>query len=158
MSSALGAIMTSPRHLFIAACALTTGLFGCAQTPANNASSPGASAVSQSPPPAAATASPASAAPAVAADHAAASTGQSLLPPPTKLSIVDPETLRQAEQLGFTPVTRNGTTVYCRDVTELGSRFTKRQCISEQGVMTLVHQQTQSQDQFRNNPAPVSSH
>jgi hypothetical protein len=54
-------------------------------------------------------------------------------------------------QIGFSPVTRNGTTLFCREDVATGTRFAKKQCLTPQDVSVMVEHEQQQKDLLRAN-------
>jgi hypothetical protein len=150
--------MSSSRCLSVVAAVLTAALLGCAHVPADNASSAGATARNGSQPPAAGSIAPASAAQAGTAVQTSASPSQGLEAPTAPPDVVSAQVVHDAAALGYRRETRNGVTIFCREETDLGSRFPTKQCVDQRAISILVEQQHQQQDLFRNTPAPLSSH
>jgi hypothetical protein len=93
-------------------------------------------------PPAPATAAPAAApaastAPAAAAQTVAAS------------DTVSPETLKKAIKLGLRPRQRKGTTMYCKDYADVGTRIASEHCYAAAGLDSVIDQMTQAQEMMR---------
>jgi len=57
--------------------------------------------------------------------------------------------VKKATQSGWRPEVQNGNTVYCRNDAEVGSRFTKRRCVSEIQLATLIEQAEFDRDQLK---------
>jgi hypothetical protein len=144
--------MRSSRYLSILASVLTAALLGCASAPQSTSPSAGASAQSGSQ-----TAAAGGAAQAGTLKTTAASTSQAPATAPVAM-IITPELLKQAQAMGYSPEMRGGNTIFCKEETELGSRFTRKTCLSEHDMSTVIEQQQQQQDVFRNHPSPLSSH
>jgi hypothetical protein len=48
---------------------------------------------------------------------------------------------------GYRPETKNGTTMYCQETANIGTRFPTKKCLNEQqlnGVLDIQHQQQDS--------------
>lgn len=132
----------------IVAWVLCVALSGCAHVAADAPATAGASAGGGSQPPAAGSATPASAAQAGAAQPAGASTP----PASTAAFAVSPELMRQARALGYSPEKmRDGTTVFCRQEVTVGTRFAKKQCVTQQDIPSMVQNSQEQQDQLRAN-------
>ena len=57
--------------------------------------------------------------------------------------------VKKATQSGWRPEVQNGNTVYCRNDPEVGSRFTKRRCVSEMQLANLIEQAEFDKDQLK---------
>ena len=73
-------------------------------------------------------------------------------PPPASPAPAAPagpsaDTLKKARVAGYHPETKNGTTMYCQETANIGTRFPTKKCIDEQqlkGVLDIQHQQQDS--------------
>ena len=57
--------------------------------------------------------------------------------------------VKKATQSGWRPEVQNGNTVYCRNDAEVGSRFSKRRCVSEMQLANLIEQAEFDKDQLK---------
>jgi hypothetical protein len=57
-----------------------------------------------------------------------------------------PDVLKKARNLGYKPEHHNGTTLFCKSVSEIGSRFPTKQCIDENSLDAVIEKQRQQQD------------
>jgi pyruvate dehydrogenase E2 component (dihydrolipoamide acetyltransferase) len=99
--------------------------------------------------PAATPAEPAAAAPAAtpAAAPAAAAT----------VAAVPPETLKKALQVGLRPRQRKGTTMYCKDYAEIGTRFETEHCYPASELDTVIQKLAETQAMRRQAGACASA-
>ena len=91
-------------------------------------------------------AAPAAAAAAVPASPAAAT---SQATPAATAPVVSPETLKKAAKVGLKPRQRKGTTMYCKDVADIGTRFETEHCYAAADLDTVVQQITDAQEMAR---------
>jgi hypothetical protein len=109
--------------------------------PPSPAASPAAPAAQGSDTSAAPTQSPAPPSPGVPTAAPAAS------PAPAAPAAPSAETLKKARLAGYRPETKHGTTMYCQESANIGTRFATKKCIDEQqlkGVLDIQHQQQDS--------------
>ena len=59
------------------------------------------------------------------------------------------DTIKKARLAGYRPETRNGTTMFCQETANLGTRFPTKKCLDEQQIRSVVDIQRQNQDSFR---------
>jgi hypothetical protein len=108
-----------------------------ARPAASPAVTPPAPAPTQSPaPPSAPTAAP-----------TAAPTEPAASPAPAAPAGPSAETLMKARMAGYHPETKKGTTLYCQETANIGTRFPTKKCLDEQqlnGVLDIQHQQQDS--------------
>jgi len=50
---------------------------------------------------------------------------------------------------GYRPETKNGTTMYCQETANIGTRFATKKCLNEQQLNGVVDIQHQQQDSMR---------
>lgn len=55
---------------------------------------------------------------------------------------------KRAKQSGWMPESRNGETVYCRNVPEVGSRFNTKRCVSDVQVAEILERSEFDKDQL----------
>jgi hypothetical protein len=56
---------------------------------------------------------------------------------------------KKAKQFGWRPEVQKGTTVYCRNDAEVGSRFSTKRCVGESQLATLIEQAEFDKDQLK---------
>jgi len=68
-------------------------------------------------------------------------------PAPAAPTAPSADTLKKARMAGYHPETKNGTTMYCQETANIGTRFPTKKCLNEQqlnGVLDIQHQQQDS--------------
>jgi hypothetical protein len=112
---------------------------------ASPAGTPAASTVQGSDTSAAPTPSPAPPSPGAPTATPAAVPAAS--PAPAAPTAPSADTLKKARMAGYHPETKNGTTMYCQETANIGTRFPTKKCLNEQqlnGVLDIQHQQQDS--------------
>jgi hypothetical protein len=122
-----------------------------AQAPLNAPASPATSPAVTPPAPAAPASDTAATtqSPAPPSTPAAAPTQPAASPAPAAPAGPSAETLKKARMAGYRPETKNGTTMYCQETANLGTRFPTKKCLNEQQLNGVVDIQHQQQDSMR---------
>ena len=81
-----------------------------------------------------------------AAAPVAASTANSLAATAVPMTAEDTATLNAARALGYVPRNHNGTIVYCRSESQIGTRMQSTTCISEEQVAAAVQRSVGNRD------------
>ena len=119
-----------------------------AASPAGTPDTPAAPAAQGSDSSAAPTQSPAPPSPgAPTATPATTPTAPAASPEPVAPAGPSADTLKKARMAGYRPETRNGSTMFCQETANLGTRFPTKKCLNEQqlnGVLDIQHQQQDS--------------
>jgi len=63
------------------------------------------------------------------------------------------ETIKKARQLGLIPRKRKGKTMYCRDVADIGTRFTTEHCYDEENLDVIMRELQASHDEMERSHA-----
>ena len=108
---------------------------------ASPAETPAARASQESDPSASPTPSP--------APPSAPATAPAASPAPTAPTGPSADTLKKARMAGYRPETKNGTTMFCQETANLGTRFPTKKCLNEQQLNGVVDIQHQQQDSMR---------
>ncbi len=112
----------------------------------------GALATEPAPPAASPAQTPAAATPAA---PAAASPATPAATAP--VAAVSPETLKKAAKVGLKPRQRKGTTMYCKDFAEIGTRFETEHCYAAADLDTVIEQLAETQAMRRQAGACASA-
>ena len=62
---------------------------------------------------------------------------------------MSPETLKKAAKVGLKPRQRKGTTMYCKDFAEIGTRFETEHCYAAADLDTVIQQMAEAQAMAR---------
>jgi hypothetical protein len=77
-------------------------------------------------------------------------------PPPAAAPAPDapknpsPETMKKARMAGYHAKLRKGQTLFCKDETEIGSHFSKENCIDETQLLVVLDREQAQRDQLTN--------
>jgi len=68
---------------------------------------------------------------------------------PATSAAVPPEMIKKAAKVGLKPRQRKGTTMFCKDYAEVGTRFETEHCYAAADLDTVVQQITDAQEMAR---------
>jgi hypothetical protein len=61
-----------------------------------------------------------------------------------------PDTMKKARMAGYHAKLRKGETLFCKEETEIGSHFSKENCIDETQLLVVLDRQQAQRDQLTN--------
>jgi hypothetical protein len=61
-----------------------------------------------------------------------------------------PETMKKARMAGYRAKLRKGETLFCKEETEIGSHFSKENCIDETQLLVVLDREQAQRDQLTN--------